>query len=205
VSLLEVLNINKIQQSVQTYLGSDSFRLVLMNTGSNHSSDYRNLLRSKLKAVMAELVESNDEFHALEDLSRPPRHSEYSISISHGRLLSGFSLVKKPFLIGFDLEQTGRVSQAVFQRIASNQDSQPPSATHFWTAKEAVYKHDFRLNQSKTLTEFFISDWREQACGDFLFSAGMVDSRQYLNGYGCSISTPEHIFSFFLTNSQLHQ
>lgn len=109
--------------------------------------------RARIRATLHQLT--GDE--SVLNLETPPQLKDKFVCISHCRSIGGFVLSNGP--IGFDIEETRRVSPAVAERMShQNDDKQSPSPAALWTAREAVYK-SLGARQPAIMNDFAITNW----------------------------------------------
>ncbi len=157
--------------------------------------------RERIRGALAARFPS--ESARMRDLSQVPRHAEFSISISHDREYGGVAIVPLPSRVGFDIEETGRVTQAIAERVRGAGDAPAPSPAHLWVAKEATFKCQFLGHQPKTSTQIAIQEWTGLTSKIFLFRATPLDSGTDPAGYGAVIEHHPHLACFFIDRSQL--
>ena len=113
---------------------------------------YRDLIRASIKEVLQ--PEEN-----VADLTRPPKSSKWSISVSHAPHFGGWAAVPLPERIGFDVEENRRISPAVIERMSTPQEIKDcPNPSFLWCAKEAYFKA-LAQDQPQAITQLNISDW----------------------------------------------
>lgn len=145
---------------------------VFINVKSEWSSDhedYRNIIRENLYHDISKLCSvSKKEF---EDLSKIPTHSEYGISISHCRTYGGYTFVKKPHVIGFDVECLNRVTSKIVNRISNPNDSFDTvvNPAFVWVAKEAAFKAIQHSVPVKVIQEIVLHSWNMISANVFEF------------------------------------
>lgn len=164
--------------------------------GSTHSG-FRARIRETLAARFPE------EAVRMRDLNSPPRHSEYSISISHGHEYGGVAITPRPWRIGFDLEESSRVTTKIAERMRAEGDAPAPTPAHLWVAKEASFKCQFLGHQPTTSTQMVVQEWTPIAPEKFLFRASPPDSGTDPAGYGVVLEHRLHLMCFFTNRSQL--
>jgi len=113
---------------------------------------------------------SLDFFYAAEFVSRDKlqrkideklREVNLSYSVSHSRILGGAAFAADE--IGFDLEETSRVSEKVALRVTSHEQLRiAPSAPMLFVAQEAAFKALRGPRQPKVVTEVEILEWLER-------------------------------------------
>lgn len=88
-------------------------------------------------------------------------------SISHCQTLGGFAFAQFDYdrllQLGFDIEETERVSSQVARRVCQSADEfeQAPSAASLWTAKEAAFKALKGANQPKIVAQIVLTSWTQ--------------------------------------------
>lgn len=187
----------EIRDLVAEALHCPELQLVLSADFSSARPGYRTRIREALSARV-----SNAAIDLL-DLARVPTHPDYSISITHGRALGGFTLAPLPFWIGFDIEEIERVSAAVASRVQAPGDQPAPSPAHLWVAKEAVFKCLFLGHQPVTSMQIAIQGWTPISDKNYLFRARVPNSETDLNGYGIVVPHRQQLLCFFANASQL--
>jgi len=134
------------------------------NWGSQIPS-YRDTIHGELKNKMATAYPFSDS------------------SISHCRTLGGFafSVYDSGHVIslGFDLEETDRVTTEIARRICltAEEFEKAPSPASLWSAKEAAFKTLKGPQQPKTVSELELTDWR--ILGSQSETASVKDPRSF--------------------------
>lgn len=144
-----------------------------------------------------------DHADALKDVAKIPVHDRHSISISHSRQLGGFAIVPLPLRIGFDIEETARVTEQIALRMRVPGDEVAPGPAHLWVAKEAAFKCQLLGQQPKTSSEMVIREWTPSGLSNYLFRAKAPESGTDLGGYGFVTEYRLHLMCFFADASQL--
>ncbi len=123
---------------------------------------YRDLIRKSLAEVLK--PEEND-------LSKPPRSSKWSISISHAKHFGGWVAVPLPHRVGFDVEEDRRITPAIIERMSTAQEiADCPNPSFLWCAKEAYFK-SLAQDQPQAITQLNISGWVQLEPGLYSFTA----------------------------------
>lgn len=145
-----------------------------------------------------DMADALHELISIKDLSQIPQVSFANISIAHCPSAGGYAYTDPEFNLGFDLEETGRVSENLIRRVSDEQEvSLAPDATSLWVAKESAYKSLLGKDQPKVLSAVKIAHWNMvQQIFTFSFevqktSATTEDNSPISNyGIGCVTSTP---------------
>ncbi len=141
-----------IQNSVD-----QKFRLVLDTEWSAKNPNYRQNIRHCLATKLSSHF-SRVQLAQLYDLNRRPEASDRFISISHCKLLGGFALSQ--FRVGFDVEETQRISQAILKRVCDESELQDcPQLEFLWVAKEAGFKALSQEQPTLMISNLVISDF----------------------------------------------
>ncbi len=120
-----------------------------------------------------------------------------SHSISHSRIMGGAAFAADG--IGFDLEETSRVSEKVALRVSCPEQVRvAPSASMIFVAQEAAFKALRGPRQPKVVTEVEILEWSKR---DFLvpmydFVAGLKG--QQIRWFGVCFQDAEHTIGLCL-------
>lgn len=136
----------------------EKFRLILdknwNSTNLKHRSEIRGCLERDFSAHF-----SRQQLARLNDLTWLPEASDGSISISHCRLLGGFAYSK--FAVGFDVEETSRISLPVLRRTASEAElAECPVPEFLWVAKESGYKALSASEAGLVISDLHAWDWQ---------------------------------------------
>lgn len=125
--------------------------------------DHRRAIRHSLKTALA----PND--NSIEDLSKLPRPTGWSVSISHCRSFGGWIGIPQPRRIGLDFENYSRINNGLVERICQKWELQrAPDPAFLWCAKEAYYKALGR-DQPVTVSQIYIDDWATAPDGKHIF------------------------------------
>lgn len=142
-----------IQSSVDKKL-----RLILDTKWSSKNQNYRQEIRTFLASHFSAHF-SREQLAQLSDLNRRPEASDVFISISHCALLGGFALSQ--FKVGFDVEESSRISQNILKRVCAEEELQACPKTEFlWVAKEAGFKALSQTNTALVIGDLQCSDWQ---------------------------------------------
>jgi phosphopantetheinyl transferase (holo-ACP synthase) len=113
------------------------------STVTNHREALRALAVDRISKRSAKPL-SREELSDLQNLESRPRLSQWALSISHCPSLGGLAMAPGAFGLGFDVEQSTRVSEAVAKRVApfAGELEIVAHATpvSFWVAKESAIK-----------------------------------------------------------------
>ncbi len=133
-------------------------RLILDASWASTNSDYRLKIRQCLSEKFSSVF-SRAQLALLNDLNSIPAASEGCFSISHCRALGGFAYSK--FKIGFDVEETKRISLDILQRTCSHEElANCPRIEFLWVAKEAAFKAHHRPELSDlVITDLICTEW----------------------------------------------
>lgn len=118
---------------VRRVLGLNSLHIEVRSEWASLETNSRVAIRSRLKTL------TGIDFS---DLARLPRSERFSISISHCPSWGGFAMCEESgVVLGFDLEEPGRVSESTVRRISNESElSLSPTPAYLWVAKEAAFK-----------------------------------------------------------------
>lgn len=127
---------------------------LVLNLNEDWSADHKEG-RSMIREALSNWTQESHH-----DLSSPPRSKSYSISISHCSGLGGFACVPLPHSIGFDVEVTDRVKDAIAARISTPEEkSMAPTPALLWAAKEAAFKSLLGSHQPPHFTVVVTEGW----------------------------------------------
>ena len=108
------------------------------------------------------------------------RWNDYSISISHCPSLGAYVLANRP--IGFDVEDSQRISESVCRRIQNKADAIPLNAWDlFWCAKEAALKCADQGRSTVLISEVCLT-WEPRSEGVFWRFQWRIQDQQSGNG-----------------------
>jgi phosphopantetheinyl transferase (holo-ACP synthase) len=165
--MLEPTDVLPLQEFAKKHLGLPTLRVFLDGRIHSGIQDHRVLLRQHL---METLKQSFPQIPAnlLAKVGIPgevlPLQSVH-FSISHSPQAGGYAVADSGAPLGFDIEDTSRVSPRISQRIRHADDLPKAQASvHFWAAKEAAFK-SFFMNESSTLSQIAITSWDETSNG----------------------------------------
>lgn len=140
-------------EHAKKYLNLDKIEIQLCEEWSSQFDDSR----IKIRKYIFEHFEPNEQ---LLDLNLTPNLLNFSLSISHNKLLGGFALTSRSINLGFDVEVKDRVRIDLVARVSKKQELETaPGAAALWVAKEAAFKSLRGEAQPKTLSEVEIGDW----------------------------------------------
>jgi hypothetical protein len=112
--------------------------------------------RLNLRRTLHELLNETE----ILDLEKVPSLTQGFVSISHCHSLGGFAHSTKP--IGFDIEETQRVSVDVANRLLNAKDEKTfPNPASLWGAKESAFKAK-RAIPPLVISEMVIRDWHRE-------------------------------------------
>lgn len=141
-----------IQSSVD-----QKFRLILNTAWGSKNPNHRQEIRNFLAQHFSRHF-SREQLAQLSDLSRPPLASDVFVSISHSCFLGGFALSQ--YEIGFDTEETHRISQNLLRRVSTADELQNcPMIESIWVGKEAGFKALSRTDKSLVIADLHCCDW----------------------------------------------
>lgn len=133
------------------------------------------------------------------------KHTKFvDTSISHTREMGGYvgicSSDKFKKHIGFDIEATSRVTQAIARRVCLTQEEfdQAPSPAHLWVAKEAAFKALRGCGQPKTVSKIEISDWVEYKSQIWGFRLHNWREFNLCDANGVILSKENLMFGYFI-------
>jgi phosphopantetheinyl transferase (holo-ACP synthase) len=134
---------------VRELLGLKHLEVHLRPSWGSQNPGFRESIHGDLKAFMAKAYPLSDS------------------SISHCRSLGGFAFTQFDYdrlcQLGFDLEESDRVSHEVSLRICTTAQEyeKAPSNASLWTAKEAAFKALKGENQPSTLSQIVLTNWTQ--------------------------------------------
>ena len=153
-----------------TSLFSHAFPKVQVHLDSNFASTSTGF-RLRIREALHEIV--NEE--RVLNLEKLPALKKEFVSISHCASLGGFVIAANG--VGFDIEETQRVSSQVAERMKNAFDAAAPTPAAFWTAKEAAFKA-LGDKQPSIMSEIVIGNWQRVGDEQFKFTSdcgsGMV-------------------------------
>lgn len=162
-----------------------SFILRVSSEWGSDASDYRLRLRE-------DIADHLSDPSAL-DLGSRPHPLTHSVSISHTKGMGGWCGANRPLLVGFDVEQSARLTPSAVQRISSpNEFNQAPDFRLLWVAKESSFKA-LEMDQPDVVSQIKIGHWKPLDANLFYFDLG--------NGprsYGFSLILNAYIYSVCL-------
>jgi len=135
----------------------DATELTLFEIWGSKHPDNRAKIRKHLYTQLRDLGDTTTHFSRVLGLGGPPSSDHYSISVSHSDSLGGYVLLKKPQLIGLDIEPTDRVTDSVIKRLGYESWLSSAPAGVLFTALEATYKCLSGSAIIKVLSELQIS------------------------------------------------
>lgn len=114
----------------------------------------------------------------------PPRHHDWSISISHCKSFGGWLAVPRPWQIGFDVEEIARINLKIIERsCTADEVKNAPRPQLLWCAKEACYK-SLEDNQPQAISHIKIASWVQLDSAQFQFA---TDNNSSATGF-CTTS-----------------
>jgi hypothetical protein len=187
-------------------LGRPDLKVQLRPEWGSQAREFRLSIRQALGRQVSELrpLTPAASVAGLLDLKTVPRIEPFQISISHCRGMGGYILSEAPGSIGFDIEETARITVKVIDRVTTPEErTEAPEMTALWSAKEAVFKA--MQDDSAIMTDINIGEWSPVG-GDrgrvFVFKAKAAQggSFQPLPGQGLAWITDSWVFAFFSNN-----
>ncbi len=127
----------------------------------NHRSLIRGgILRHINKTAGLSSLDKRREEELL-DLNMRPRVEGFQISVSHCKKAGGYACHQGDGLMGFDMEETGRVKSSHIERVVHSQKEhrEAPSASSLWVAKESTYKAISSIYDIRVLSQIEVGDW----------------------------------------------
>jgi phosphopantetheinyl transferase (holo-ACP synthase) len=95
------------------------------------------------------------------DSSPPTVDGIGGISISHSKLGGTLLLSLTRKSVGVDIEELGRLSEKVLNRVSSESErAAAPNSTFLWPAKEASFKALYPDNDDISIPQMTIGNWR---------------------------------------------
>jgi hypothetical protein len=136
-----------VSQVFAEALNLDGLELITSMSYASVVPDHRSALRSlaveRLSARLGPLSE-RVRLDPLINLDLRPRIDQWAISISHCPRLGGLAIAPGSFGLGFDVEESSRVSKAASVRVAPFKGERSIvdafSPVSFWVAKESSIK-----------------------------------------------------------------
>jgi 4'-phosphopantetheinyl transferase EntD len=116
---------------------------------------------------------------ALFDFTKPPQFEGNYASVAHCQTLGGYAFAEWP--IGFDIEETTRVSSAIANRIRDSKDAAFPNPAAFWTAKEAAYKA-LGPRQPTVIGDVVITEWAKLEANHWSFRSVYGQGQVWISG-----------------------
>lgn len=139
----------------------DSFKASIDPAFGSQNEDHRPRVREALRLAVEKATGDSPPpgFDSLTDLKRRPRVDGWAMSVSHCPGLGGYILGPSKLSVGFDLEETQRVTSPIVERVLPFElekswyaKSSFPSTTTWaamiWAAKEASIKAFGNLTRS---------------------------------------------------------
>jgi 4'-phosphopantetheinyl transferase EntD len=137
-----------MEELLQDALGDHSLRIWTSPHWGAENPQHRELIYSQLDQKMA-------------------GQKLYS-SISHNQKIGGFAVSQYP--VGFDIEESSRVSEAVIKRISTPEElKKAPDFASLWCAKEASFKALKNFEQPTTISQVEIEFEKSSASPLFRF------------------------------------
>jgi hypothetical protein len=183
---------------IKEHLGLKDLKLFLDNEVGSTSEGFRSIIRQHL---VRELSTANDFTvtealkEALMDLEKIPECEFAGISVSHCRQLGGFFLCMPKAEVGFDIEEQGRISEAVLRRVCRDEEFEALGVfepSFLWVAKEATIKAARKNPEVKVYSDTYILGWEDRGGGVYSFDA-QTKSRTPL-GVGVVFSFKKFLF-----------
>ncbi len=184
-----------LQTQFQTYFKDPSLLLHLNTSWSSQNETYRADLRAAVLLDLRQLGDHETLESDILNLDSPPKSLSYKISISHCPSLGGFALSKKYASIGWDIENSSRVSKAIITRIAKDAEP-PPFGAALWVAQESSFKAMSPLVDLSHFTQIRIEDWAAVAQNAHRFSAKYVTNSEQCFGEGLVVSSQDLVYAF---------
>lgn len=135
----------------------EKFRLILDSKWSSVNTNYRQDIRACLANKFSAHF-SREQLARLNDLNWLPEASDIHVSISHCKALGGFAL--SDFKIGFDVEESARISQDILKRTSSDGEfNECPRPEFLWVAKESGYKALSTKLSGLVISDLICTEW----------------------------------------------
>lgn len=146
---------------IREELGLTELELVLSDNWSNDNPTHRQQIREHLLNLSDKELRHHHE--SLSNLGQVPDLSTLSMSISHCHGMGGYALTKRPFQIGFDIEETTRMNPQVVRRVCeeASEVEAAPSPAHLWVAKESSFKALLGVQQPSVIGDITIVEWKD--------------------------------------------
>jgi len=125
-------------------------------------------------------------------------------SISHCPSLGGFAFTQFDYdqllQLGFDLEETYRVSPEVARRVCltAAEYEAAPSAASLWTAKEAAFKALKGVNQPKTVSQIVLNSWTQFDSQIETVAVANPTDFKFSKIFGAVLKKNPYSFAFFI-------
>ncbi len=172
-----------IFQSLIVELQKQIPQLITSHNGQWNSLEpgYREIIRADLKQKIQSITPAAS-LNELDDLKKPPRPKDWSVSIAHCLTLGGWAAVPRPWRVGLDIEQLKRVSNAIVDRVSGNEERKlAPTVAALWGAKESAFKA-LEHEQPKVIAQITIDQWHSDPRGWLVFKSS---THRTLTGYSC--------------------
>lgn len=166
---------------------------------TSYTSNHRFLLREKIIPQLLRLEQTVDKKQIL-DLTQRPTTAQKNISLSHSQTGSGFAIIDKNFLIGFDVESKSRLNTNLIKRISSSLEiTKCPDERFLFCAKEATWKALNELYKIPTLSHIETTHWQQLKSQWYQYQAAY--NGKLMDGHGYIYEYSGTYLSFFHTSS----
>jgi phosphopantetheinyl transferase (holo-ACP synthase) len=171
---------------VRELLGLKHLEVHLRPVWGSQNPGFRENIHGDLKSLMAKAYPLSDS------------------SISHSRTLGGFAFTQFDYdqlcQLGFDLEETERVSHEVSRRICATQEEydKAPSDAALWSAKEACFKALKGENQPKTVSQIVLTSWTQIDSQFETVSVANPKEFKFSKIFGVVLKKNVYTFAFFV-------
>ncbi len=144
----------------------------------SQTTGHRENIRKNIVSVYSPLL-STWEKKAILDLVSLPVGENLFFSISHTKSAGGYATCERR--MGFDIEETSRISQEIINRMCSIDELKNcPDVRFLWSAKESSFKCISNLN---LVSEVKVTNWVKISENFYSFSANGS-----LHGFICLVS-----------------
>lgn len=152
--------------------------------GSNHHPNEQNgepsLLKTNLENSLKQLGMIIKNRNVL-NIRPLVKIDHFMISQSHCQTAGGFVIATAP--VGFDIEESARVTDKVAARIKHLDEILPPNMSDlYWAAKEACYKCTVHFHQAQVISDYQIGSWKEIDRANQVFEFQLLNPSEFAIG-----------------------
>lgn len=167
----KILNLAK-----STFTSGEVFYTDIRDTWGSEKPNFR----SEIRQAILDYLKAHHPTEATDkilDLDAPPILKSMFVSISHCQGMGGFVLSSKS--LGFDIEDTSRITQKIIDRISSEDEIKScPQVELLWPAKEATFKCS---TEFYTISHIQILKWDKSQNDTYSFSSLTVAGWAFLD------------------------